>query len=221
MTMSSLNVPKNFDCLLDSARSVLDHLVENAGFLSNYCLVGGSALSLYLCHRKSEDLDFFTYADTFDRTEILSTMRSFAKYEVLNDNSDQLDLLLNGVKVTFFNAKWAFLCPEAPARLNIATLSAIAAMKTNVLFMRAKYRDYYDLYFMAKKCMPLNDIFASAQPVISGLTYKLFCVALLYIDDIEDDSIDHLSPVEIITKRQIRDFFESLIRGQVFTINLR
>lgn len=207
--------PKNYDCLPDNTRQVLNELIDTAPFLLRYCLVGGSALSLYLCHRKSEDLDFFTYGDTFDRQEILNYMLRFEHHEVLNDNNDQLDLLLDGVKVTFFNAKWDFLQPEKPSRLNITSLESIAAMKTNILFIRAKYRDYYDLYFLAKKVMSLKDIFRCAQPVVSGLTYKLFSIALLYIDDIEDDSIAHLDPIENLSKKDIRQFFEKQIRADV------
>ena len=146
MQKSKIHEAINFDCLLDKTRDVLDELTETAPFLYHYSLVDGSALSLYLCHRKSEDLDFFTYGDTFDRRAILEYVQRFNHSEVLNDNSDQLDLLLNGVKVTFFNAKWRFLEPDKIYQLNIASLESIAAMKTNVLFLRAKYRDYYDLY---------------------------------------------------------------------------
>lgn len=203
---------RNFDCLLDKTRSVLSELTETCRFMSKYCLVGGSALSLYLCHRKSEDLDFFTYVDTFDRLEILEYIQRFDRFEVLNDNCDQLDLLLNGVKVTFFNAKWGFLQPDQPTQLNIASLESLAAMKTNVLFMRAKYRDYYDLYFMVKDVMEVREIFTCAQPVVSGLTFKLFCIALLYIDDIDDDNIDHLEPKESLSKKDIRTFFENKLQ---------
>lgn len=213
MTMSATLEPKNFDCLLDNTRAVLDQLVDSATFLKNYSLVGGSALSLYLCHRKSEDLDFFTYGNTFDRNEILTYIRTFKHYDVLNDNSDQLDLLLDGVKVTFFNAGWDFLRPVQSFQLNIASLSSIAAMKTNVLFLRAKFRDYYDLYFLTKEIMGLREIFTCAQPVVSGLTFKLFNIALLYIDDIEDDNIAHLNPKENLSKKDIRDFFERQLRA--------
>lgn len=208
----------HFDYLLDNTRDVLEELTETAPFLSYYCLVGGSALALYLCHRKSEDLDFFTYSDNFNRRKILEYLPRFQQFEVLNDNSDQLDLLLNGVKVTFFNAKWNFLKPVTSSPLNIASLESIAAMKTNVLFLRAKYRDYYDLYFLMKEVLGLKKIFTCAQPVVSGLTFKLFSIALLYIDDIEDDSIAHLDPIEILSKKEIRHFFEnelnSFISGQ-------
>ena len=207
--------PKNFDCLLGKTRSVLDRLVQSAPFLQDYSLVGGTALSLYFCHRKSEDLDFFTWDDRFDRMKILNFANVFNRFEVLNDNKDQLDLLLDGVKVTFFNAKWQFLCPVEPSRLNIASLESIAVMKVNTLFIRAKFRDYYDLYFLAKNGMSLKKIFSYAQPIVSGLNYKLFCIALTYIDDIEDDRIDHLDPVENVAKENIRNFFEQRIREEI------
>ena len=39
----------------------ISKIYKNCPFLNKYVLVGGSALSLHMCHRKSEDLDFFTY----------------------------------------------------------------------------------------------------------------------------------------------------------------
>jgi len=205
--------PINFDYLQDKTKEVLSTLVKTAPFLTNYSLVGGSALALYLCHRKSEDLDFFTYNDSFNRQDIFQYLKRFDRNEILTDSDDQLDVLIEGVKVTFFNAKWGFLKPVDPQALNIASLESIAAMKTNVLFMRAKYRDYYDLYFLAKKVMSLKQIFEYARPLVAGLNFKLFCIALTYIDDIEDDNIAHLEPQEAISKQAIRSYFETEIRG--------
>lgn len=207
--------PTNFDYLQANTREVLAKLVETADFLPGYSLVGGSALALYLCHRKSEDLDFFTYADSFDRQAILKYIKIFEEKEVLSDSGDQLDILLDRVKVTFFNAKWSFLQPLKVQSLNIASLRAIAAMKSNVLFLRAKYRDYYDLYYIARKAMGLKEIFECAQPFVDGLNFKLFCIALTYIDDIEDDDILHLDPQELISKHAIRAYFENEIRREL------
>ena len=200
--------PKNFDCLLTPTKSILLELIDTAPFLHKYAFVGGSALTLHLCHRQSEDIDFFTYADTFDRREILDYIKRFEHKEIIGDNGNQLDLLLSGVKVTFFNANWAFLTPRKPEKFNIATLESIATMKANVLFLRAKYRDYYDLYFLVKEVMSIKEIFECSKQVIAGITYKLFCIALLYVDDIEDDNIAHLQPKELISKAAIRDFFQ-------------
>lgn len=206
-----MNERKNFDCLLPKTQVLLEELIETAPFLSHYSFVGGSALALHLCHRKSEDLDFFTYKEgQFNKAQIRKYISRFKHKEILNESDEQIDLIINGVKVTFFDAQWVFLSPSVVSRFNLSKLEAIAAMKVNVLFLRAKYRDYYDLYFLAKE-MSLRQIFAVSKDIVDGLTYKLLCVSLLYIDDIADDNIDHLEPKEQITKKQIQSFFEKRI----------
>lgn len=57
-----------------------------------------------------------------------------------------------------------------------------------------------------------KQIFECARPLVAGLNFKLFCIALTYIDDIEDDNISHLAPEEIISTRAIRSYFEKEIR---------
>lgn len=205
--------PKNLNCLLPKTAELLANFIENCSFLEKYVFVGGSALAIHLCHRKSEDLDFFTYEDSFKKKEILEYIKRYKHKEILNQTDEQIDLLINGVKVTFFNAKWEFLQPAKKENFNLASVGSISAMKVSVLFLRAKYRDYYDLYFIAKEKLSLKEIFRSSIGVVDGITFKLFAVALVYIDDIEDDSIDHLEPVEYVTKEKIRDFFEKSLES--------
>jgi len=199
---------KNLKCLLPKTETLLLKMVEECPFLEKYVLVGGSALAMYLCHRKSEDLDFFTYADSFDRAEIFEYIKQFENKEILNQSDEQIDLLLDGVKVTFFNANWKFLEPQKTEAFNLSSLEAIASMKVNVMFLRAKYRDYYDLYCLVKDGMSLREVFGHSKDVVEGVTFKLFAIALVYIDDIEDDNIAYLEPKEIISKEKIRDFFQ-------------
>ncbi len=56
--------------------------------------------------------------------------------------------------------------------------------------------------------MGIREIFDYSLEIIDGLTLKLFIVSLLYIDDIEDDNIEHLEPKENISKEKIRDYFQ-------------
>jgi predicted nucleotidyltransferase component of viral defense system len=206
---------KNSDYLLPDTHKVLSELIENASFLEKYVLVGGTALSLHLCHRKSEDLDFFTYSNSFDKKEIFTYIhKRFAQVEIINQTNDQIDLLINGVKVTFFNAKWNFLKPEKIKRFNLATLKAIAGMKVNTLFLRAKFRDYYDLYFLVKEGMTLQEIYHYAKNVTAGVTFKMLAIALIYTDDIEDENIAHLQPELKINTKEIRNFFEKILKVQ-------
>ncbi len=207
---------KNLNCLLPDTKALLLNMVETCNFLENYVLVGGSALSLHLCHRKSEDLDFFTYDDSFDKRQIFEYIKKFESKEILNQTDEQVDLLLDGVKVTFFNAKWSFLKPSKIDRFNLASVESIASMKVNVLFLRAKFRDYYDLYFLAKKVMSVKKIFECSLNILDGINFKLFAVALVYIDDIEDDNIKYLEPIETLNKIKIRDFFQKELNKITF-----
>jgi len=120
-----------------------------------------------------------------------------------------IDLLLDGVKVTFFGASWTFLKPSKIGRFHLASIESIAAMKVNVLFLRAKFRDYYDLYFLVKKVMSIKKIYEHSLNILAGINFKLFAVALVYTDDIEDDNIDYLEPIEKLDKINIRDFFQN------------
>ena len=89
---------KNLDYLLVDTKTLLLTLIDSADFLRNYVLVGGSALALHLCHRKSEDLDFFTYSDSFNKEEIFAYLKKFDHKEIINQSNVQVDVIVNGVK---------------------------------------------------------------------------------------------------------------------------
>ena len=180
---------ENLECLLPKTKKLLLELIDSCEFLEKYLLVGGSALALHLCHRKSEDLDFFTFEDSFNKEEILKYIQRFDSKEIINETNEQIDVLLDGVKVTFFNAKWDFLKPKTIKKFNLASIEQISTMKVNTLFLRATYRDYYDLYSLVKSGIGLKEIFDKSKNIVDGLTFKLFSIALVYIDDIEDDNI--------------------------------
>ena len=198
---------KNLNFLLPNTQEVLKKLIKE-NYLSNFVLVGGSALALHIKHRKSEDLDFFTYEDNaFDIQKIKEIVNKL-NGKIVNISDEQIDIFIDGVKVTFFDAKWSFLKPKKIENFNLATLKQLAIMKTNVLFLRAKYRDYYDLYFLVQK-FGIKEIFEMSENILDGINFKLFAAALLYIDDIEDENIDYLEPKEKISLRDIRSFFEN------------
>ncbi len=203
---------KNLKRLLPDTRVLLLELIDSCGFLYKYVLSGGSALALYMGHRQSENLDFFTYENSFNKQEIFEYLNRFDNARILNQTHEQVDVLIGTVKVTFFNAKWSFLRPDKPDQFNLATIESIAAMKVNVLFLRAKYRDYYDLYFLVKRCLDLKKVFECGLFIMPEISFKLFATALMYVDDIEDDAIDFLEPIEKLSKNKIRDFFQSELK---------
>ena len=61
-----------------------------------------------------------------------------------------------------------FLKPKQDKIFNIATNKQITIMKTNVLFLRAKYQDYYDLYSLSKY-FSLKQIFGLSKNILDGI----------------------------------------------------
>ena len=86
-------------------------------------------------------------------------------------------------------------------------------MKVNTLFLRAKFRDYYDLYFLVRGGMTLQEIFSYSKDVIAGVTFKMLAIALVYTEDIEDENITHLQPELKISTKEIRSFFEKQLNA--------
>lgn len=206
---------KKLESLQPNTKEVLLQL-SNLQIMQSYVFVGGSALAIYLNHRLSEDLDFFSTKKELDTPSILEQIKTLKIKDVviINSSKIQLDLFINKVKVTFFANNWVELNKREVLVKNIfiAPPSILAVMKVNTLFLRAKYRDYYDLYVINKELYTLEELFNLSKKILPGITIKLFQNALIFISDIEDDSIKHLKPKYKISIKSIATHFEHNIR---------
>lgn len=199
-------LPKTFDALVA--------LVKEP-YLERFALVGGSALALYLDHRKSEDLDFFSWEKELDKTTVARIVTDFDPAALLlHDSATQQDWSAREVKITFFAHNWPALYAErVPMMGHGYTVSEnlLCAMKTHTLFLRAKYRDYYDLYALSRAGWKLGDMLSQTQRFFPSVSEKLFQIALLYTDDILEDQISHLTPRYRTTLPKISAHFERSI----------
>lgn len=187
-------------------------------FIDDYVLVGGTALSLSLEHRLSEDLDFIYYGKELDVKKINRFInKSFPNnYKLLKkDDNHQLDYLIGGVKVTFFTTDAVSVNFDVKEysnkhkNLRIADYKIISVLKILAISQRSTIRDYYDLFYIADKVFPLNKIFKLSKkllPELSEITYK---ETLIYTDDISEEKIsDLLEPKIKISKQDIAEFFK-------------
>jgi len=51
-----------------------------------------------------------------------------------------------------------------------------------------------------------------SKDVLEGINFKIFNAALLYIEDIEDESIEHLQPTQKLSLEEIRRYFENELK---------
>ncbi len=181
--------------------------------LKEFTFVGGSAIAYYLNHRLSEDLDFFTWQKHLPEgiSLFLKDISKTHKVEIVNSTNENIDVFIDGIKVTLFANDWDVLKENRKSvkdNIYVAELKLLCAMKVNTLALRAKFRDYYDLYVINKETFSLKDIYNHASFYLPGMTKKVFGMQLTYIDDIEDEDIAHLSPKYKVSIKEIQKHFE-------------
>ena len=134
--------------------------LSDSEYMSNWTLVGGTALSIHLQHRLSEDLDFFIEKSTLDqeRTHIEKMITDLEKegYNCVktHSNSENLDYEIEGVKVTFFASGLKNLKSNCTSYKNIdvASIETIIVMKMETIInYRTKTRDFYDIYTIGEQ----------------------------------------------------------------------
>ena len=132
-----------------------------------------------------------------------------------NSSQTYIDLFVDDVKVTLFANNWEELKTKREnirGNIHIANLELLTAMKTNTLSLRAKYRDYFDLYILNKEKFSITEMLEFYLKFIPGMTKKVFGMQLTYTADIVDEDIIHLSPKISISLKEIQKHFESEIK---------
>jgi predicted nucleotidyltransferase component of viral defense system len=190
--------------------------LSRSQFISKFTLVGGTALSLQLNHRLSEDLDFILDEETLNLTSIKREIHGlFPNYRILKeDKFYQIDFLIEGVKVTFFSAGAILVSFKSKEhsfsykKMNIATTEIIAVLKLGAISQRNTIRDYYDLYFISKYSIGLKQVIERTKQLMPNLSPVTYIETLIYTADLSENSIsEHLQPKEVITKEEISNYF--------------
>jgi hypothetical protein len=157
-------------------------------FSREYYLVGGTAIALHIGHRRSIDFDLFTNKNLKRRS--IKKIIEESKYpvqDILYENHEQMHLIVNSVKMTFFNFPTK-MSPSVDFEgiIRIPTLLDLSAMKAYALGGRAKWKDYVDLYFIMKDQYTLKEVSKRAKEIFKTFfNEKLFREQLSYFKDID------------------------------------
>ncbi len=155
-------------------------------FSDNFGLVGGTAIAFHLGHRRSIDFDLFT-ADSLDNQAVLRKISKTKKIDkIIVNKLDELTIIINGVRLTYFNFPYKInYVKKVDDYIKIPDLLTLAAMKAFALGMRNKWKDYADLYFIARQSNGIKEICVKAQEIFGQeFNEKLFRTQLAYFTDI-------------------------------------
>ncbi|MBR4187828.1 MAG: nucleotidyl transferase AbiEii/AbiGii toxin family protein [Bacteroidaceae bacterium] len=174
-----------------------DLLSLMAQFRREYYLVGGTAIALYIGHRRSIDFDLFKFSAINHKRNLDRISATPFKHIVTRRVMEQMNLIVNDVKVTFFQYPF----PVTPTEhfdkyFRLPSLLQLAAMKAYALGRRSKWKDYVDLYFLLREHFTIADITDAATQLFGELySEKMFRSQLCYFDDVDySEAVDWLIP---------------------------
>lgn len=177
-------------------------------FGKEFYLVGGTAIALYLGHRRSIDFDLFKYAPLKRKRNLDTVQASGFPCQVTYSAVDQMNLIVSGVKLTFFQYPFRIRpVTSFEGMIRMPSLLDLAAMKAYALGRRSKWKDYVDLYFLLQEVCSLEEISSRAGEIFGGLfSDKLFRAQLAYFEDIDySEEVDYLVP-HPPTREAVQDF---------------
>lgn len=161
-------------------------------------LAGGTALALYLGHRISVDLDFFTQ-NNFDEQALNLEFSKFPEYK---ENRLAWQTVLGSIgetKFSIFYYKYKIIDKLTDFMgIKIVGKKDIAAMKILALSDRGTKRDFIDIYFLSKE-FSFENIFDFYDKKFGDLDNKIyhFIKSLNYFVDADMDKIPNmLVPVD-------------------------
>ncbi len=177
------------------------------GFQRSFYMVGGTAIALHLGHRRSIDFDLFSFSQ-LNKTRIKAKLLQIPfKQLPLFEDYDQLHLLINNVKITFFSFPYCVLHPiRVDSYITVPSLLSLAAMKAFALGRRAKWKDYVDIYFILHDYFTIEEICREAEKIFNPqFSGKLFRQQLAFHKDIDySEAVEYL--VQPVSDDEIKSF---------------
>ena len=186
-----------------------------------FVLVGGTALSLQLNKRQSEDLDFMCWKKSAkDKPEVpissikreIETVANIDSMEIGGFNF--VSFVVEGVKLSFYAAprKRIPSMQVIPFKnnLQLADIKSIGAMKMEAMLRRSKFRDYYDIYTVLHEGVDIQEMIEMALEHSGHLLKRKNLLAMLCDGERfrKDKVFIQLHPVYDVTPYDIQEYIK-------------
>ncbi|MFZ5376356.1 MAG: nucleotidyl transferase AbiEii/AbiGii toxin family protein [Patescibacteria group bacterium] len=180
-------------------------LLEKLGNLNLGKLLGGTALSLQIGHRKSYDLDFVTQekigADLVKKVQ--QVLKNFDLSQRLLSES-QYTAFADEVKITFFQDEAPLLHnPQDFENFSLVNIKDIFSSKLYVIGRRATWRDYVDVAICLEQSVCSLKEAVEESVARYQINQRWILDPLTFFDDLE------MTPIEWVGKEysdsQIKD----------------
>lgn len=126
--------------------------LQSKEFLKDFYLVGGTALALFMGHRKSIDIDLFA-VQNFNSEELVRNLRNHYDFSIEFQKNYILTVYINNIKVDFVDYKYDLIQPPVlEDGIKMLSKEDISAMKINAIAGDGtRLKDFIDIYFLLKE----------------------------------------------------------------------
>ncbi len=165
--------------------------------LSNFVLVGGTALTLQIGHRSSIDLDLFS-SQSFDAEKLGDHLRTNYGFELDFISANTLKGEINHVQIDCIAHQYPWIeKPTLVGEIRLANLRDIAAMKLNAISGNGtRVKDFIDIAFLSSYISFKQMLKAYEQKYASNPVMPLKAIG--YFNDINFNE-----PVSMVGKKPL------------------
>jgi predicted nucleotidyltransferase component of viral defense system len=180
---------------LPSATKKIVKIIQETkpSWLDDFYLSGGTALSLQLGHRESEDLDFFNQHN-FDPRKLQPQIEKLGKLESLELSENTLNTFVNEVKLQFLGYPYKLLEPTANYQgIKLSSVVDIACTKIQTVGMRGSKKDFIDVYFILQQ-FSLEELFLQTEKKYQDSEFNKIHIlkSMIYFNDAEDQPMPRM-----------------------------
>lgn len=174
--------------------SLLSRLMQEP-LLDGSRLVGGTSLALQLGHRKSTDLDFFSF-EAPDIESIVSLFSEKYGYTAQFINAKSTIGYIEGIKIDVIYHPFQWL-EDAYVEdgIRLAGLADIAAMKMHAIANSGQRpKDFVDIAYLSRRFSynRIRELALKKYPMYDPI---MFDKAIIYFGDIIPDAIDNIKMI--------------------------
>lgn len=163
-----------------------------AGVTHEFYLAGGTGLAVFLRHRRSVDLDFFSQTNRLDvegRRSLTARLERLPRWTLIEVKDGTVHGQVGQVRLSFFWYPQPLVRPLIRrGRIRIAAIEDIGLMKVGAIIGRGSRKDFVDLYAICQR-LPLSRLLAlGGQKFRRVRDFRLQALkALTFFEDAERD----------------------------------
>lgn len=188
---------------------LLKELMQDAR-LSDFFLVGGTALSLLIGHRTSIDIDLFSL-NSFDENKMLSYLEQEKGLQLNYLDKNTIKGQINNIQVDLITHSYPLVQNlEIIEGIRIASIQDISAMKLNAIVGNGtRVKDFIDIAFLSS--------FLSLDQMLDAYETKYktrnALIVLKSLDFHQD--INHLEPINLVARNYSWKRIEQRIKSMI------